>query len=763
MKDKKGFTLIEVIITIAILGLLAGICIPIVVKYVKQGKDKYYKSLEDELVVIAKNYYSDSRSELPRGQIDRGGNAIYINQVTIDRLRDKGYFINDVVDVNDEPCTGYVRVENNKGNYVYYPCLICNDGYKTDGEYCFWDGSNTNNNTLACDINFKNGYEINKWTNKDVEIEVVGSYRNSTSVPNIYLYKTNSGLSIKPINNVGNYKVTQTTDSLSFTTYDGVKNATCNINGTIKIDKEMPTCELSYVISDDGASSVITLKGQDELSEVNTMILNDEEMFFLSYGSIAEVSEVFHEEKTYTASVKDTAGNATDCSVAVTGLDKTAPDVDLLTNIGQINATMTDDFALAGYQITPNNEIPTRWVTLNSIKIFTHTFEETVSGTYYVWAKDKAGHIGSESIYLDMTKPTVTLTNEKEGLTAELRDDVGVMAYQITTDDKTPTRWNGISSTKEKTVLFENLSGGTYYVWAKDTIGNIGVESIFIQSKKPTVIVTTTNTTSSDEVAKVTINATINDEDDGVNGWAITTSEDEPTNWNLVDVVSTYSFSVDKSDIGTYYVWAKDVTNNKDYKKVIIQLDPWSEYDVASCNVKNNLLCQIQTQYKKETRTVTKTQDCSPYACNWYCDTSGRVVTGYNTVYSCPAGGSLSGSRCYFTSPYLNNSACKTSCGSEFGGTCNGSVCSYSKPATSSQSPIYGCPAGFTWDGSLCEKCYFHDTCYNKCITEWSAVTVTYEASCENVMTSGYNTNDWTTKCSDATLYSKRSYVVVVE
>ena len=65
-KKKKGFTLVELLATITILGILLGIAIPSVMGYMNRGKDTYYHSLEDSVLNSARDYLIDYRSLYPR-------------------------------------------------------------------------------------------------------------------------------------------------------------------------------------------------------------------------------------------------------------------------------------------------------------------------------------------------------------------------------------------------------------------------------------------------------------------------------------------------------------------------------------------------------------------------------------------------------------------------------------------------------------------------------------------------------------------------
>ena len=123
MKNKKGFTLIEVLGVVIILAILLLLSIPQVVKYVQKGKVSYYVSLENEMNTAGANYLEDYRALLPR-QVG------HVKVVSLDDLVENKY-IDEVKDENGDKCTGQVAVKKTKkDSFEYYSCLICGDNGK---------------------------------------------------------------------------------------------------------------------------------------------------------------------------------------------------------------------------------------------------------------------------------------------------------------------------------------------------------------------------------------------------------------------------------------------------------------------------------------------------------------------------------------------------------------------------------------------------------------------------------------------------------
>ena len=124
-KQKRGFTMIELLAVLVILGIIMVIAVPSVVGYLQDSKQKYYEQLEDSVMTAGKEYFSDHRSLLPRenGQI---------YSVDIADLVTDGY-TSDVLDSDGNgTCTGMVYVKRlATADFEYHACIQCG---KTDAE-----------------------------------------------------------------------------------------------------------------------------------------------------------------------------------------------------------------------------------------------------------------------------------------------------------------------------------------------------------------------------------------------------------------------------------------------------------------------------------------------------------------------------------------------------------------------------------------------------------------------------------------------------
>ena len=124
--NRKGFTLIEVIVVIVIIVLLSLILIPNVMLFVsKNNKDMCYK-LKDNIESAAKMYISENKYELG---FNCQGNSIKIGLST---LIDTGKISSPVINpVTNKPVSNDdVKVE------VKYDCGTKNFTYKVSGIDC---------------------------------------------------------------------------------------------------------------------------------------------------------------------------------------------------------------------------------------------------------------------------------------------------------------------------------------------------------------------------------------------------------------------------------------------------------------------------------------------------------------------------------------------------------------------------------------------------------------------------------------------------
>ena len=133
MKNKNGFTLIEIIGAIVIIGIIAIIAYSTYSSSLKGFRDNYYEEVERTLVESGKEFFNDNRNYRPT-------QTLLAQEVPISTLQTKNY-ISKVTDYNGDSCSNrsYVLIiKEGKNDYSYHACLICEeDAYdNTSDMYC---------------------------------------------------------------------------------------------------------------------------------------------------------------------------------------------------------------------------------------------------------------------------------------------------------------------------------------------------------------------------------------------------------------------------------------------------------------------------------------------------------------------------------------------------------------------------------------------------------------------------------------------------
>lgn len=117
MKNKKGFTLTELIGVIVLLGIIALISVPILNKVIKNAKEKAYNAQVKEIVSAAKKWGTEHDSELPK--INKNYKSVSLKELVKDGYLEEDKILNPR---NDEDLVeaGYcVNIKYNSKKYSY--------------------------------------------------------------------------------------------------------------------------------------------------------------------------------------------------------------------------------------------------------------------------------------------------------------------------------------------------------------------------------------------------------------------------------------------------------------------------------------------------------------------------------------------------------------------------------------------------------------------------------------------------------------------
>lgn len=126
INNKKGFTMVELLATIVILGILSSMAIVAVTKVIVKSKDTKMIQQKNSLEMAAKSYLEANRDRLPKGIGEE--RIIYAYE-----LKDANYLKEKIKDSSGQDCTGssdtkksYVKVyKYSKTEYTYTTILHC--------------------------------------------------------------------------------------------------------------------------------------------------------------------------------------------------------------------------------------------------------------------------------------------------------------------------------------------------------------------------------------------------------------------------------------------------------------------------------------------------------------------------------------------------------------------------------------------------------------------------------------------------------------
>ena len=308
-KNKKGFSLVEILAVIVILSILAVISIASIQGIVSRARTKYYQTLEKNMISAAQSYMEKNREYSPKveGQVSKVDLSTMIEAKYIEKL----------VDYNKETCDSsksYVQVFKYKDELLYTPYLEC-PNYKSDvlANYSNFEMSINFSGTLKtakADLNVKDStygivsYNYRIYANDKL---VYSSDNYSTGKTKTDINKSISLKEYVP----GKIKVRLT----AINSYGISKTISKTSDDTFK-DTESPSC------GETTGESTVWTSGKRTI----TVKCSDGN----GVGCTREVytKEFDTDTKVGTITIKDKEGNSTSCNVNVY-IDKGAPTVTL--------------------------------------------------------------------------------------------------------------------------------------------------------------------------------------------------------------------------------------------------------------------------------------------------------------------------------------------------------------------------------------------------------------------------------------------------
>lgn len=231
MKNKKGFTLTEILATIVILGVILAIAVPSYNALSKKFEKEYYDKLDKSVLAAAKSYWKDNSDKRPK-------ELLKSDHIMLDDLIKEKHIENVTEYRSKKGLEGYIIIINvGNGKYDYKTCI------KNDKNWSSWD------RLKEKEENNINNYCNNKWLANDVNYNTITDDRVYLYVDEDYEMNENNSNELRK--KLGTSKVASVTDSngnrlKEITIADGKDNKVYPENVTaVALNKER-TFELQY-------------------------------------------------------------------------------------------------------------------------------------------------------------------------------------------------------------------------------------------------------------------------------------------------------------------------------------------------------------------------------------------------------------------------------------------------------------------------------------------------------------------------------------
>lgn len=171
--NRKGFTLIELIAVITILGIIALITVPIMYNSIKNAKEKMYEEQKLRIVDVAKKYALENEAIIRTDLEENYTQVITLEQLKADNYLEQKDIINPV---NDEIMNGCILVKYTVSNdeFKYSYSNTCSFGnYYAEGTdlYYFHTKDSASETTLASFLADTNGVDMSSdYLNTSIKI-----------------------------------------------------------------------------------------------------------------------------------------------------------------------------------------------------------------------------------------------------------------------------------------------------------------------------------------------------------------------------------------------------------------------------------------------------------------------------------------------------------------------------------------------------------------------------------------------------------------
>ena len=530
-KNKKGFTLIEILAAVTILGVLSIVAVVSVNKIIQKAKQNHYITAEDNLEMAGQSYVQQNRNALPKAIGQK-------KQIPLKTLVEKNY-IEPIKDYSDNECNlenSYVQVfKYSKEDYSYVAYLDCP---VYDSKEQLAKSAPTVNVTLTnagstktakAHMKVEDQEKLLSWSYivyRDGK-EVLNS--GSIMLPN-YDKKVEKTLNISKFT-PGKIRIVvtatniygQTTKATSQTIdYKDEQKPTCIIKEVDKETNPKPWTQEPKTITvgcDDGEGSGCT-----------------REEYTKTFKSTTDVGNI---------TIEDESGNKTVCKVSV-NVDITPPEctVELAGTTGENGWYKSKDVTVTLKRTDNHSGVGSYDLTTSSTPSYNNKNRATQSDIsniiWYGYIKDSVGNVNkcdSGNFKVDTTKPTCSVT--KSGTTGNngWYKEKNVTLTLNPTDNLSGIQQTGLSTSttptlgKVTTGTQSDIASVTWYGRVKDNAGNISnvcdSGNFKVDTTKPTCSVSFSGTNGNNgwyKATNATVSLSTNDNLSKVERYGLTTS-----------------------------------------------------------------------------------------------------------------------------------------------------------------------------------------------------------------------------------------------
>ncbi len=479
--NKKGFSMVEIIATVAILGILSVIGIISVNGIIERGKKEHYVSAEKTLKMTAESYAQANRKYLPK-------NVGEMRKVTLKQLVDDNY-IEKIKDYYDKDCyleESYVQIfKYSKTDYSYLPYLKCPD-------YSNFEENSELKPTIKIDLTKKTKNNVKQLNSKSTIKDdnkilsySINIYKNGTEVYTTGNVEANYEKQVIKNNDISKYTPGTVKVTVKATNIYG-QSETKTVEETYK-DEQGPSCII--------ATEDKTRTNDDWIAADRTITVKCDDGPDGSGCAREEFTKTFKKDaKTGFIIIKDNAGNETPCEVDVY-IDKTKPNGCSVTHSGtkgsnqwyvtNASVSLSASDAMSGIKYKSLTTESTQPATYNQLDSGTQS--DTKGIIWYAYIEDYAGNksdCASTSFKVDTTPPTtpsggsITISGSTAettlgAVTGSTDATSGFKEYRYVVKNNDTTPGNGDSGfTTSRT--FTRSCGTSYYAYAIaiDNAGN---------------------------------------------------------------------------------------------------------------------------------------------------------------------------------------------------------------------------------------------------------------------------------------------------